>query len=78
MARKGKITGHDLVVSKALSTVLCGGNTNITRSLGEQQLLKLERAAFMELIKTEATFKRIDHMVEHGRPFREPIVPVPS
>ena len=72
-ARKGKITGHDAVVSKALSNVLCGGNTNITRALSEQQLLKLERTAFMELVKTEATFKRIDHMVEHGKPFREPI-----
>ncbi len=73
LARKGKITGHDAVVSRALSTVLCGGNTNMMRALGEQQLLDLERAAFMELVKTEATFKRIDHMVEHGKPFREPI-----
>ncbi len=73
LARKGKITGHDVVVSRALSTVLCGGNTNMIRSLSEQQLLDLERAAFMELVKTEATFKRIDHMVEYGKPFREPI-----
>jgi 3-hydroxyacyl-CoA dehydrogenase len=73
LARKGKITGHDAVVSKALSTVLCGGNTNMTRALSEQQLLELERAAFMELVKTEATFNRIDHMVENGKPFREPL-----
>jgi 3-hydroxyacyl-CoA dehydrogenase len=76
LARKGKITGHDAVVSRVLSTVLCGGNTNMTRAVGEQQLLELERAAFMELVKTEATFKRIDHMVEHGKPFREPIATV--
>jgi 3-hydroxyacyl-CoA dehydrogenase len=73
LARKGKITGHDTVVTRALSTILCGGNTNMTRALSEQQLLELERAAFMELVKTEATFKRIDHMVEHGKPFRESI-----
>jgi 3-hydroxyacyl-CoA dehydrogenase len=73
LARKGKITGHDAVVSRALSTVLCGGNTDITRAVSEQQLLELERAAFMELVKTETTFQRIDHMVEHGKPFREPI-----
>jgi 3-hydroxyacyl-CoA dehydrogenase len=73
LARKGKITEHDAVVSRALSTVLCGGNTNVTHALSEQQLLELERTAFMELVKTEATFKRIDHMVEHGKPFREPI-----
>ena len=75
LARKGKITAHDAVVSKALSTVVCGGNTNITRALSEQQLLDLERAAFMELIKTEATLKRIDHMVQYGKPFREPVAP---
>ncbi len=75
LARKGKITAHDAVVSRALSTVLCGGNTNMIRALTEQQLLDLERAAFMDLVKTEATFKRIDHMVEHGKPFREPIAP---
>ena len=74
LVRKGKITGHDAVVSRALATVLCGGNTNMTRAISEQQLLDLERAAFMELLKTEATLKRIDHMVEHGKPFREPIV----
>jgi 3-hydroxyacyl-CoA dehydrogenase len=73
LASKGKITGHDAVVSKALSNVVCGGNTNIIRALGEQHLLELERAAFMELVQTEATFKRIDHMVEHGKPLREPI-----
>jgi hypothetical protein len=33
----------------------------------------MKRAAFMDLVKTEATFKRIDHMVEHGKQFREPI-----
>ncbi len=78
LARKGKITGHDLVVSKAISTVLCGGNTNITRALSEQKLLDLERAAFMMLVKTDATLKRIGYMVEHGKPFREPISPVAS
>ena len=61
-----------LDVSTALSTVLCGGSTNIMRAVSEQQLLDLE-PAFMELVKTEATLKRIDHMVEHGKPFRKPI-----
>ena len=72
LARKGKITGHDAVVSKTLSTVVCGGETNLIRALGEPQLLDLERAAFMELVKTEATLRRIDHMVTHGKPLREP------
>ena len=72
---KARSPGTMLVVSKALSTVLCGGNTNMTRAVSEQQLLELERAAFMELVKTEATFKRIDHMVEHGKPFKLPLLP---
>jgi 3-hydroxyacyl-CoA dehydrogenase len=73
LARRGKITAHDAVVSRALANVLCGGNTHLAKALSEQQLLDLERAAFMELVQTEATFRRIDHMIQHGKPFREPI-----
>jgi 3-hydroxyacyl-CoA dehydrogenase len=58
--------------------VLCGGSTNLVRACTEQRLLDLERAAFMELIKTEATFKRIDYMVEFGKPLREPISLAPE
>ena len=38
--------------------------------LGDDDLLKLERAAFMTLIKQPATLARIEHMLETGKPLR--------
>jgi 3-hydroxyacyl-CoA dehydrogenase len=38
--------------------------------VGEDQILALERAAFMRLIKTRGTLARIEHMLETGKPLR--------
>lgn len=70
MALKGKATPHDVVVCKALATVLSGGDTDISESLTEQQLLDLEHEAFLVLIKTKGTLARIEHMLETGKPLR--------
>jgi 3-hydroxyacyl-CoA dehydrogenase len=67
---QGKATPHDAVVSLELATVLSGGNTDITDTLGEDDLTKLERQAFMRLIRTEGTLARIEHMLETGKPLR--------
>lgn len=67
---QGKATPHDAVVSLELATVLSGGNTDITETLGEDDLTKLERQAFMRLIRTEGTLARIEHMLETGKPLR--------
>lgn len=68
--KNGTATPHDEVVSKALAKVLSGGDTDITKELTEQQLLDLELDVFMELIKTEGTMDRIEHMLETGKPLR--------
>jgi 3-hydroxyacyl-CoA dehydrogenase len=67
---KGAATPHDEVVAKQLAIVLSGGATDITTPLGDDDLLKLERAAFMTLIKQPATLARIEHMLETGKPLR--------
>lgn len=38
--------------------------------VGEQELLDLERAAFLDLCKTKATEERIKYMLANGRPLR--------
>jgi 3-hydroxyacyl-CoA dehydrogenase len=68
--RQGKATPHDVEVSKALATVLSGGKTDVLDTLTEDDLTKLERQAFMALIKTEGTLARIEHMLETGKPLR--------
>ena len=67
---QGKATAHDEVVAAELATILSGGDTDITETVSEDDLLKMEKKAFMKLIKTPATLSRIEHMLETGKPLR--------
>lgn len=66
----GKALAHDVVVSEALAHVLTGGDTDITRELQEEDILRLEHDYFMELAKTEGTRNRIEHMLTTSKPLR--------
>ena len=67
---QGKATAHDKVVSAAVAKVVTGGDTDITATVKEKDLLALERDAFMSLIRTGATLDRIEHMLTTGKPLR--------
>jgi 3-hydroxyacyl-CoA dehydrogenase len=67
---KGAATAHDEAVADQLAVVLSGGDTDITETVSEEDLLKLERQAFMSLIRHPATLARIEHMLETGKPVR--------
>src|SRR5690606_3775982 len=60
--KAGKATAYDEVVSKHLATILSGGDVDITEAQGEEGILKLEREAFMLLIKNPNTLARMEHM----------------
>jgi 3-hydroxyacyl-CoA dehydrogenase len=66
----GKATPHDAVVGTALAGVLSGGDTDITATVSEDELLGLERKAFMALVRHPATIARVQHMLKTGRPLR--------
>jgi 3-hydroxyacyl-CoA dehydrogenase len=68
--RLGKATAHDAVVAGALADVLTGGDTDISKPLSENDLLALERRAFMDLVKRKETIVRMEHMLETGKPLR--------
>ncbi len=68
--KRGLALPHDVVVNMTYAEVVCGGDANLTDTLTEQQLLDLERAAFMRLVKTPATLARIEHVLETGKPLR--------
>ena len=70
MQRQGKATAHDGVVAQAVATVLSGDDTDLTETVGEAELLALERREFMKLVRTPATLDRIDHMLATGKPLR--------
>ncbi len=69
-AGKGLATPHDLVVSERLAWVLSGGDNDITDMLSEDDLIMMERKAFMDLAGTDATLARVQHMLETGKPLR--------
>ncbi len=66
----GAATPHDEVVAGHLATVLTGGATDPTETVSEDELSRLEREAFLALVKTPATLARIEHMLETGKPLR--------
>lgn len=67
---QGKALKHDRVVSLALAEVLTGGEADLTEMVGEDQIGKLEKKAFMALVRNENTLKRMEHMLETGKPLR--------
>jgi len=67
---RGLATDHDRVVADALAGVLSGGTADPIDVVTEEQLLNLERGAFMRLMKTEGTLARIEHMLVTGKPLR--------
>ncbi|MDD5580086.1 MAG: 3-hydroxyacyl-CoA dehydrogenase NAD-binding domain-containing protein [Methylobacter sp.] len=66
----GKATDYDVAVSEKLAHVLSGGESDITSPLTEDDLLALEREAFMALVKQPGTRARLEHMLETGKPLR--------
>ncbi|MEN3112474.1 3-hydroxyacyl-CoA dehydrogenase/enoyl-CoA hydratase family protein [Uliginosibacterium paludis] len=70
MREGGMISAHDYRVSKCVATALCGGEIDAGSKVSEQWLLDVERALFVDLLRTDATRARLVHMVENGKPLR--------
>lgn len=64
------ISEHDHLIATKLAHVICGGDVDPGATVDEQWLLDLEREAFMELLATEKTQARIEHMLKSGKPLR--------
>lgn len=69
-AKKGVATPYDVVVAGRLANIVTGGEADLIDEVSENQLLKLERAAFMESVKDARTQARVEHMLETGKPLR--------
>jgi 3-hydroxyacyl-CoA dehydrogenase len=68
--QRGLATDHDRVVAGELAGVLSGGPADLVDRVTEEQLLSLERGAFLRLMKTEGTLARIEHLLVTGKPLR--------
>jgi 3-hydroxyacyl-CoA dehydrogenase len=67
---KGRLTPHDVTTGSQVAMIVTGGDIDAGTRLTENDLLKLERKAFVTLGQTEETRARIEFMLEHGRPLR--------
>jgi 3-hydroxyacyl-CoA dehydrogenase len=68
--RAGRISDHDALIGRKLAWILAGGDLSHPSTLSEQQLLDLEREAFLSLCGERKTLERIAHTLKTGRPLR--------
>jgi 3-hydroxyacyl-CoA dehydrogenase len=69
MREGGQITEHEKRIARELAYVLCGGD-GPARIVSEQDILDLEREAFLRLLGTKETQERIVHTLKTGKPLR--------
>ncbi|WP_277981771.1 3-hydroxyacyl-CoA dehydrogenase/enoyl-CoA hydratase family protein [Sphingomonas phyllosphaerae] len=68
--RKGVATDYDVVVAGRLAEVLTGGEADLVDIVTEEQLLTLEREAFLASARDERTHARVEAMLMTGKPLR--------
>ena len=68
--RAGRISDHDALIGRKLAWILAGGNLTHAGTLTEQQVLDLEREAFLSLCGERKTQERIAHTLKTGKPLR--------
>jgi 3-hydroxyacyl-CoA dehydrogenase len=66
----GEITEHDSVILEKAAYVLGGGRVATGKTVTEQQLLDLEREAFLSLCAMPKSQERIRYMLKNGKPLR--------
>jgi 3-hydroxyacyl-CoA dehydrogenase len=70
MQRANFISDYDAHIGRKLAWVLCGGNRRAGTTMSEQDMLDLEREAFLSLCGERKTQERIQHMLKTGKPLR--------
>jgi 3-hydroxyacyl-CoA dehydrogenase len=66
----GKVSEHDAVIGRELARVLTGGECSPITPVTEQQVLDLEREAFLKLSGMEKTQERMQSILLTGKPLR--------
>ena len=66
----GYASEHDGLIASKLANVLCGGPGGNARKVTEQQMLDLEREAFVSLCGEPKSQERMQHMLTTNKPLR--------
>jgi len=70
LVQGGKASEHDALIAGKVAHVLCGGLSGHTRKVTEQEILDLEREAFVSLVGEQKSQDRISHMLMKNKPLR--------
>jgi 3-hydroxyacyl-CoA dehydrogenase len=63
-------SAHDGKIAMKLAAVLCGGAGGGARAVTEDEILELEREAFLSLCGEPLSQARMQHMLQHQKPLR--------
>jgi 3-hydroxyacyl-CoA dehydrogenase len=68
--RAGRLTDHDALIGRTLARILAGGDRPHAGTATEQEILDLEREAFLSLCGQRKTQERIAHTLKTGKTLR--------
>ncbi|MGF1466779.1 MAG: 3-hydroxyacyl-CoA dehydrogenase NAD-binding domain-containing protein [Sandaracinaceae bacterium] len=66
----GYASEHDRLIATRLAHVLCGGASGAAHEVTEQEVLDLEREAFLSLCGEPKSLERMQHMLMKNKPLR--------
>ena len=66
----GFASEHDALIARKVAVVLCGGPSGHAHEVTEEQMLELEREAFVSLAGEEKSIERMQHMLMKNKPLR--------
>ena len=70
MVDGGFASPHDALIAEKVATVLCGGMAGHTHEVTEDEMLELEREAFLSLCGEPKSQERMQHMLQFNKPLR--------
>jgi len=66
----GFISEFDALLARRVAHVISGGQARYGSEVEEDVILRLEREAFVDLLREEKTHARVEHMLRTGKPLR--------
>jgi 3-hydroxyacyl-CoA dehydrogenase len=70
MVEAGQASEHDAKIAGKLAELLCGGVTGSSHEVTEDEMLELEREAFVSLCGEPKTQERMQYMLMNNKPLR--------
>ena len=70
LVEAGQATEHDAKIALKLAEILCGGVSGASHEVTEQEMLELEREAFVSLCGEAKSQERMQYMLMNNKPLR--------